>query len=306
MAVRIGEAHPGASFHAAVRRQWIDDLALVDCECDPCSGARGRSRISATNGDYIAVLITRKGRETVVQADSQNEMRAGDAVVWDTRTPIRFTVWEPLIKRSLLIPRTALADVSGRSWSVAGIVLPGDAPATKLLVGYLDLLASSLGELSAAGVSAARNATLELFVGAARPGPGVADASAVTPALRATMESWINRHLTDGEITPAAIAAAHGVSVRTVYRIFEASSESVSAYVRMRRLARARLDIAAEATPIAVIAHRWGFSDSSHFARAFKIAYGVSASDYRSDARSQLQANPASRSRSAHAGALPA
>jgi AraC family transcriptional activator of tynA and feaB len=33
--------------------------------------------------------------------------------------------------------------------------------------------------------------------------------------------------------------------------------------------------------PISVIAHRWGFSDTSHFSRTFKAHYGYSPTHYR-------------------------
>jgi AraC family transcriptional regulator, positive regulator of tynA and feaB len=34
-----------------------------------------------------------------------------------------------------------------------------------------------------------------------------------------------------------------------------------------------------------VIAHRWGFSDTSHFSRTFKAHYGYSPTDYRNTHR---------------------
>jgi AraC family transcriptional regulator, positive regulator of tynA and feaB len=37
--------------------------------------------------------------------------------------------------------------------------------------------------------------------------------------------------------------------------------------------------------PISVIAHRWGFSDTSHFSRTFKAHYGCSPTDYRNTYR---------------------
>jgi AraC-like DNA-binding protein len=281
MAVRVPEH--ATRYRAEVRRQWIDDLALVDCECDPCSGTRGRSRIAVSQRDYIAVLVTRRGRETVAQGELQCEMGPGDAIVWDSARPVRFAVWEPLTKRTLLIPRTALDEVNGRPWQAGGVLLDGSAPATRLLTGYLDLLANTLDDLAPGAVTAARNATLELFAGALRP-PDAPAGAATTPALRAVMEAWIDRNLpgTDpAALTPAAIAAAHGVSVRTVHRTFESTGRTVGAVIRYRRLARARAELAGRGEPISVIARRWGFSDSSHFTRAFRAHYGATPSDYR-------------------------
>ncbi len=278
--VRVPGERQYPNYRAWVRRQWIDDLALLDCECGPCAGSRGRAELSATDGEYVAVLITRSGSETVSQGGAEAYMKPGDAVAWDSTRPARFEVWEPLAKRSLLIPRSALDEVSGRAWTRAGVLLDGTAPAVRLLTGYLDALSRTLPDLSISGVSAARNATLELFIGALQPG-GPVDSSTVGPALRANMERWIERHLLDGEVTPAAIAAAHNVSVRTVYRVFEMTDETVGEVVRVRRLAKARRDVAESGEPISTIAYRWRFSDSSHFSKAFKAHYGVSPSEYR-------------------------
>lgn len=267
-------------YAAWVRRQWIDDLALVDCECGPCTGNRGRTQLAKTDEEYVIVLITRSGSETVVQEGAEANMQPGDAVAWDSTKPARFAVWEPLAKRSLLIPRAALAEVSGHAWMSAGVLLDGRVPAVRLLTGYLDVLSRTLPELSPSGVSAARNATLELFVGALQPG-GPVDSSTVGPALRSNMERWIERHLGDRDVTPAAIAAAHNVSVRTVYRVFNTTGETVGEVVRVRRLAKARRDLTESGEPISTIAHRWCFSDCSHFSRAFKAHYGLTPSEYR-------------------------
>jgi len=272
-------------FEAWVRRWWIDDLALVDCECGPCSGTRQRRQIGDTEGEFVVVLMTRAGRETVSQGDSEAELRPGDAVVWDSTKTARFSVWEPLSKRSLLIPRAALEEVNGRAWSPAGVMLDGAAPATRLLVSYLDALSATLPALGSSAVAAARNATLELLVGALRVDGDVPTTSTAQPALRAAMDRYIERHLLDGAVTLHDIAVAHGVSVRTVNRIFNATGQTVGEVIRVRRLARAREDLTESDLPVSTIAHRWGFSDPSHFTRSFKARYGASPREYRRAAR---------------------
>lgn len=289
MSVRVPEPEAGREFQGVIRRQWINDLALVDCACDPCSGTRTRSRIAGDSADHVAILFTREGREMVSQGELQKEMRPGDAIVWDTRNAMRFSVRERLVKRTLLIPRSALAEVGGRAWDVTGTALDGGSSALRLLDGYLDLLAVTLEGMAPAAVSTARNATLELFVGAVRPHLRVTGSSAAAPALRAQIEAWINSNLFDVEITPGKIASVHGVSVRTVHRVFESDSESLSGYVRARRLARARQELSTHRSlPISTIARRLGFTDSSHFTRAFKDRYGLSPRQYRADERGQL------------------
>lgn len=268
-------------FEAWIRRWWIDDLALVDCECGPCSGTRQRRQIANTEGEFVVVLMTRAGRETVTQGDTEAALQPGDAVVWDSTVPARFQVWEPLAKRSLLIPRAALGEVGGRMGTSAGVMLDGSAPATRLLVSYLDTLSQTLPALGSSAVAAARNATLELLMGALRSEGDGSSRTAAQPALRAAMDRYIERHLLDGALTLNEIAVAHGVSVRTVHRVFNATGETVGEVIRVRRLARAREELAESDIPVCVIAHRWGFSDPSHFTRSFKAHYGASPREYR-------------------------
>ena len=269
---------PGPAFAASVRRWWIDDLALVDVECAATSGSRGRSQIAATDGEFVALLFIRAGHEVIRTNGDTVRLAPGDAVVWDSTRTARFDVPGRLSKRSLLIPRAALAEVSGGARATPGAVLERGRPAIALLTGYLDTLAGILPGLDPAAVVAARNATLELVLAVLRPAAagGVRDLP-----LRAAMERFIEQHLTSMAITPDRIACEHGVSVRTVNRIFSTTGDTVGGVIRSRRLAHARDELATGAEPISVIAHRWGFFDSSHFHRAFKASYGLSPRDYR-------------------------
>lgn len=271
---------PEQPFSGSIRRWWIDDLALLDCECTPFSGSRQKRQINTSDGEFFTVLIILDGREAISQGDAKAMLGPGDAVTWDSTQPARFTVLEPLTKRSLVIPRSAIEEVGGTVWAQAGIALASDSPAGRLFVNYLDSVRGVLPELSRTAATAARNATLELLIGALRPEiEGVGTGAG--PALREAIDRYIERNLLHPELSPSMIAAAHGVSSRTVNRIFSATGETVSDTIRIRRLARARLDLTGTDLTVATIASRWGFSDASHFSRSFKSHYGRSPSAIR-------------------------
>ena len=283
MAVRIDPTWTAASFRSWARRRWIQDLALVEAGCDPCQGMRGKRRAALTVDPYLGVTVLREGSETLVVGDATMDMRPGDAVVWRSDQPIRFQVHSPQVKQTLIVPLTALAEVSGGNLLFRPLLLDRTAPATELFTGYLALLARTLDRLSASEVRAARSAALELLIPAARHHVTAENGGATEPPI-ALMQDWIEQRLLSGDITAPSIAAAHGMSVRGVYRVFEEAGETVGAFVRGRRLARARRDLAAGAGSIADVALRWGFSDPSHFARAFRAEYGCAPRDYRASA----------------------
>jgi AraC family transcriptional regulator, positive regulator of tynA and feaB len=272
-------------FQGWVRRWWIDDILMADSRCGPCSGSRARHQLADTEGEFVFVMISQKGAMTVSQRHTVATLTPGGVAALDSTQRNQFTVPESLSLRTMLIPRAALDEVGGRSWMRDGVVLDPTAPATRLLTSHLATLSEVLPELGSATMSAARMAALELFVGALRTDSDVCSAEGVRPALRASIERYIDRHLLNGAVTPAAIAAAHWVSIRTVNRVFSATGQTVGEVVRARRLARARADLTEGDRPISVIAHRWGFSDISHFSRTFKAHYGCSPTDYRNTYR---------------------
>lgn len=263
---------PEESFSAGVRRRALGDLVLVDCVCDPSSGHRGPGEVARTQGEYFVLLLTRSGREVVEQGMDESQLNAGSAVVWDSETPARYRVQERLSKRSLIVPKAALSELGTRGRLRPGSILHGEQPAMRLLAGYLDTIARTIDDLPLQSIAAVRNATLELL-GAALL---AADSDGARPmaAVLTQAQRYIDEHLRDPALSPAAVASAVGVSLRTLHRVFAGAEIGVAEHIRLRRLAAARDDILAGAS-ITATARRMQFSDGSHFTRSFKQAYGL-------------------------------
>ncbi|MFE2282429.1 helix-turn-helix transcriptional regulator [Streptomyces sp. NPDC059454] len=94
----------------------------------------------------------------------------------------------------------------------------------------------------------------------------------------------ITHNLSDPDLSPAAIAAHHHISVRLLHALFEQETETVGATIRRRRLERTRTDLAdprLRHRTIGEIALRWGFRHPADFSRTFRRAYGIPPSDFR-------------------------
>ena len=97
--------------------------------------------------------------------------------------------------------------------------------------------------------------------------------SALPPESRSTtlllsIKAFIERELPNPALTPSGIAAEHHISVRYLQKLFEAQGETVTGWIRRRRLERSRrdlLDPRLRARPVAAIGARWGFADATHF-----------------------------------------
>jgi len=76
----------------------------------------------------------------------------------------------------------------------------------------------------------------------------------------------------------AAIAGVHPSHLLRAFRRFHGTT--VSNYVRQRRIARARTEVATSNRSLSMIALDAGFSDQSHFTRVFKQVYGETPGQY--------------------------
>jgi acetamidase/formamidase/AraC-like DNA-binding protein len=111
------------------------------------------------------------------------------------------------------------------------------------------------------------------------------------PALLQRIYDAIERKLGDPDITPARIAQIEGISERYLQKLFEASGDNFTHYLRERRLQRCWADLAntSEAhRSVSDIAFGCGFSDAAHFSRSFRDRFGVSPRAFRQQQAERL------------------
>ncbi|MEW2352269.1 helix-turn-helix domain-containing protein [Spirillospora sp. NPDC029432] len=108
-----------------------------------------------------------------------------------------------------------------------------------------------------------------------------ADRSDAAPAALRRAIAYIEDHHTDPDITVADIAAAAGVTPRTLQYAFRRHRGTTPmGYVRRVRLAAAHADLqaAGPGTTVTAVAARWGFHHPGRFAADYRAAYGRSPS----------------------------
>jgi AraC-like DNA-binding protein len=88
-------------------------------------------------------------------------------------------------------------------------------------------------------------------------------------------------------VTVAALAAQLHTSVSTLHRAFAGEPASIAEWIRARRLDAVGTDLCDPALrhrSISDLAFAWGFSDASHFSRAFRARFGATALQVRAGA----------------------
>jgi len=104
---------------------------------------------------------------------------------------------------------------------------------------------------------------------------------AMTGSLMTRITTYLHRHLTEPDLSPARIARAHNISVRWLYDNWTDELSLVQWIIR-ERLELARRELAGPQTQsIATVARQCGFTDPAHFSRRFREAFGMSPREWR-------------------------
>jgi AraC-like DNA-binding protein len=272
---------PGRPFRARLAAHELGAVAIGRVVAEPNVCLRTPRDIAAADPELLRILVLRRGRTHVRQGDRSCTIGDGDVVVYDSTRPFAVDAR----RRSDLVvcgvPLALLGPHADRMRDLAATRIPHDAPVARMFTRFVEGVADELGGDGLTGAELELGDTLIAFSRALARREDVRAGS----RLRA-VQAWIDAHLADPSLSPARIAAANFVSVRSLHRLFEAEGVSVSAWMRARRLEGCRRDLAdpAQATrTIAEIAWAWGWRDAAGFSRRFRAAYGRSPSDLRAE-----------------------
>jgi AraC-like DNA-binding protein len=282
----IGGRHAGGDFHGSVVTRDLGPLRLTELVSPEGECFRDERSVRAADSELWQIDLVTRGRVRAEQGGNTAELGPADFVLIDPVRPVRFASTAST-HVTMLVPRRSLplgADVASR---LAGVRVPGDRGAGALVSVLARGMARSTTGFRADEADRSAAAVIELIavalsaqLGDSRP--------ASDEALRARIVGFVEARLSDRDITPAKVAAAHHMSLRRLHKLFEDQPLTVAALIRRRRLERCRADLAGTDRTVAAVAARWGFADPAHFSRLFKATYGYNAAALTSSNRARM------------------
>ncbi|MFU8872502.1 helix-turn-helix domain-containing protein [Micromonospora sp. SL4-19] len=193
----------------------------------------------------------------------------------------------PLETLTVLLPRSALPLPARRVEALFAAHVPADRGMGALLATFLRRIIAHPEQYAADDAPQLGRIALDLISGTLARRLDVERELPVEvqdAGLRARVEAFVRRHLADPDLTPAAVAAAHHISLRSLHRLFAGTGITIGAMIRTERLAGCFRDLAdprLRHQAVHQVAARWGFRDRAHFSRAFRSAYGLSPREHR-------------------------
>jgi AraC-like DNA-binding protein len=246
---------------------------------------RTRRHLGMDGKPYLALALQARGLSQFEQFGHQQVVRRGHLMLNDLTAAYDVT-WSGLGgSRCFQLPYDRL----GLPLDLIRAAVPRirASPLYDLVRHHLNYLSSEADRLQDdPGLAALGNATTELLraliASAAEPGSLVRQVRQETLLTR--ILTYARRHLTEPDLGPQRIAAAHNISLRQLYTLFQDANLGLEQWIITQRLEGARTDLTSHASQhrtIAAIARSWGFTSPSHFTTRFRAAYGLSPRDHR-------------------------
>ncbi len=181
----------------------------------------------------------------------------------------------------LLLPPEVLSPLLAGGHLTRPWVVPSGSPIGSLLGTAFDaakanvpLLPPELGDAVLHNLCG----LVALACGASEEGQWTAQKSMRAARLERAKQ-YIELHLAESDLGPATTAAALGISLGHLHRLFEPTGISCAQYVRQRRLLKCwdtLCSVTGANRSVADIAFGWGFSSLATFYRAFAREFGTS------------------------------
>lgn len=268
-------------FHGEICDDNIGLLGVGTVKSVAQSVVRSAREIEQAPAALCFVAIQQQGRGYMAQDGRETVLQPGDIAFVDSTRPHELAFDGSFSQVVLKIPKPLILQSLGRSEQFTVTRIDGSAGVGALLSALLGELPRSLPQIPASVHQKVSENVLNLIASALVPLDGAVSHSASQTLARVKL--WVETHLGE-ELSAEHIAGACRISVRQLNRLFARDGTSLMAHVWERRLLRCHRELTSpvmRGRSISEIAFAAGFTDLSHFSRAYRTRYGRSPREAR-------------------------
>jgi len=235
----------------------------------------------------LVVGVVQSGSSSIRHHDSASRLEPGDITAYWSLEPYALTFENETVRHSFTLSLAALGLPPSIVRSHLGRQIARGTALGSVVAHHLSQLAASAHLLTPAERAALEQPTMDLIrVLLMNHGADSPSAGPLGETLEMRLMAHLELHFADQDLSVGSVAHAHGISERYVQLLLSRRGTTFGDWVRARRLAAAAESLAdpnKRFVTISAIALQWGFSDHSHFTRAFRAAYGATPRSWRED-----------------------
>lgn len=271
---------PRSSFHGSIEIREMGALKLTRFASSPLSFWKWPVDSASTEKRPCIVITQLHGFRRYVQNGDEVLLREGDSTVIDSGRPWSSSCGTECVRLYFRVPRWMMEARLQTCEIPIACRIPGSSASGAALARLSQLLYDEF-----AADQTEESPALDLYFETLAACLGLDEGwKHRTPDLLAKIIHFVDNHLSDSSLAPAEVAAAMGISLRHLHRVFSATGNTFGDYLRFRRLEHCRRDLGNPRLAhksITDVAFSWGFSDAAHFSHCFRKQFGVSPRGFR-------------------------
>ncbi|MGW6281271.1 AraC-like ligand-binding domain-containing protein [Kribbella sp. NPDC055071] len=284
--VKIDPRHD-AQPEAAMGCRRLGDLAIREVVGGDHVYVRDDSDVRRGDPGTVQIGIPTGGASILVQDGREAVLNAGDMVLYDSSRPFTLVMQNRFHWHVFLLPKHKLRRSDQELRTLTATAMRGDGGVSAIVSQFLLNLAASGREFERQPTAAALGENAADLIGTlvqtefGRPWT-VGDPEQV---LRQQVLHHLEANHHDAMLDPAAVAAAVGISVRSLHALFGTTGATVMERLRSTRLTAIRRDLSDPRLAhrsIGRIAAAHGLPNATVFTRMFKTEFGVTPREFRS------------------------
>lgn len=282
---RIEHLTPDERVHSRMHLWHFGAANLFTTDASGFRLVRTPRHLRMESPPVVALAVQSSGVGRFTQFGEQSLVPARELMLSDLTAPYEFSWEDTGGSRAFHVPYDLLG-LPPEVVRAAAPRLPG-SPLHDLVRDHLVRLTGSADRLSAdPGATSLGSATVELvralLVSAA--GDEHYDRAVREETQLTRVLAYARAHLTEPDLGPRRLAAAHNVSLRRLYQVCAEAGVHLEQWLITERLELARAQLVSRSgqhRSVAAVARGCGFADPSHFARRFRQAYGMTPRECR-------------------------
>ena len=279
------ESSIGESFRGSISTEAFEGTEISRIEAGPQRIHRRAVDIARACKPRYYLCYHAAGHARYRERNVESVLGPGDLILLDNCEPYLAEYQEPVTSLVLHVPPELLRARIRFPERVQGRRIGASRGLARVAGDFLQSCLVHAGGLPPAQRPLLAQTALNLLAGViaedqrADADPGLQQALCLT-----RIKQYVHAHMHEPGLDPSRAAAAHGVSVRYLQRLFQIDGLSFGRYLLQQRIERCRcaLENPAQARrQVSAIALDHGFNNLAHFSRVFREASGCSPSEYR-------------------------
>ncbi|WP_342130860.1 helix-turn-helix domain-containing protein [Hydrogenophaga sp. OTU3427] len=236
----------------------------------------------------LLVSLHKKGPAVVSQGGRENRIETGDLFVIDPSRPFYIETGE-IETHSLYVNATELRHLVPELDVATARAIRCDSGVGALFRSTVDEVFTMAPSLTEDVADEIADALLHLLAPVVRSSVQATEhcPNRLASMHRQRIVRFVRENLSDSNLDANMIASGVNLSPRHVYQLFDDAQKPLMRWVWAERMARCRRDLeqpSLRTKTIGEIAFQWGFSNVSHFSRAFKAEFGMTPRELRKNA----------------------